>query len=35
MRLFRDPLHLRRQSGGNWSPTKDEKPGLDTARRQF
>jgi hypothetical protein len=35
MRLFRDPLHLRRPPSGNWSPTKDEKPGLDTARRQF
>jgi hypothetical protein len=35
MKLFRDPLHLRKQSEGNWSPTKDEKPGLDTARRQF
>jgi hypothetical protein len=35
MRLFRDPLHLRPPHGGNWSPTKEEKPSLDTARRQF
>jgi hypothetical protein len=35
MRAFRDPLHLHRRKGGNWSPAKQEKPGLDTARRQF
>jgi hypothetical protein len=35
MRLFRDPLHLRHPEGGNWSPVKQEKPGLETARRQF
>ena len=35
MRLFSDPLHLRRPKDGNWSPTKQEKPSLETARRQF
>ena len=35
MKLFRDPLHLRRPKDGNWSPAKQEKVNLDTARRQF
>jgi NAD dependent epimerase/dehydratase family enzyme len=35
MRLFRDPLQLRPPGSGNWSPTKQEKPTLETARRQF
>ena len=35
MRATSDPLHLRRPKEGNWSPTKQEKPSLDTARRQF
>ena len=35
MRLFRDPLHLRRPKQGNWTPVHQEKPSLETARRQF
>src|SRR5262245_47055966 len=35
MRMFRDPLRLRRPADGNWSPAKQEKPSIETARRQF
>ena len=35
MKLFRDPLHLKHPEGGNWSPTKEEKPNLENARKQF
>jgi len=35
MRLTGDPLHLRAHSGSNWTPHRDETPGLDAARRQF
>jgi hypothetical protein len=35
MRMFRDPLHLRRPEGGNWVPIEPHKPDLESARRQF
>jgi len=35
MRMFRDPLHLRPQKGGNWVPIEPHKPDLESARRQF
>jgi hypothetical protein len=35
MRLSRDPLHLRRPEGGNWTPARPHEPGVDAARRQF
>jgi hypothetical protein len=35
MRIFRDPLHLRRLQGSNWSPIQSDPPSLENARRQF
>ncbi len=35
MRLFRDPLRLRRPQQGNWTPVRQEKASLETVRRQF
>jgi hypothetical protein len=35
MRALRDPLRLRHPTDGNWSPAKQEKPTIETARRQF
>ncbi|OFV88467.1 MAG: hypothetical protein A3J75_00260 [Acidobacteria bacterium RBG_16_68_9] len=34
-RALRDPLHLRARTGGNWTPSRSEKPSLESARRQF
>jgi hypothetical protein len=30
-----DPLHLKARTGGNWTPHRQEKASLDSARRQF
>ena len=35
MRLFRDPMHLRPPVHTNWTPARQEKPSLESARRQF
>ena len=35
LRLFRDPLHLRRRADGNWTPSHQPDPNLENARRQF
>jgi hypothetical protein len=35
MRLSRDPLHLRAQQHGNWTPTRPSERSVDAARRQF
>ena len=35
LRMSGDPLRLRAHEGSNWSPHRDEKASLESARRQF
>lgn len=35
MRMSGDPLHLKRRSGSNWAPHREQTADLETARRQF
>ena len=35
MRLKGDPLRLKRQAGGNWTPHHDEEATIEAVRRQF
>jgi hypothetical protein len=35
MRLFRDPMHLRRPDRSNWTPARQNARTLESARQQF
>jgi len=35
LRLLSDPLHLRPPTDGNWTPSHQQTPNLENARRQF